>query len=94
MTLNEFKSSLKNEGPPDAWSAYLKALWHEGNGNWEMAHNLVQDLTTREAAWIHAYLHRKEGDRSNANYWYNRAGKTMPEYPLPEEWEKLVQAFL
>ena len=51
------------------------ALWHAMKNNWEMAHNIVQDINTNNSSWIHAYLHRFEGDLSNANYWYNRAGK-------------------
>lgn len=72
---------------------YLKALEEDQKGNWEAAHELVQDLSTPEAAWIHAYLHRKEGDPSNARYWYNRAGKPTYEGSLESEWQALWKHF-
>ena len=72
---------------------YLKALEEDQKGNWEAAHELVQDLSTPEAAWIHAYLHRKEGDPSNARYWYNRADKTFFEGSLESEWQALWKHF-
>ena len=70
------------------------SLWHDAKGNWNKAHELIQDLETKEAARIHAYLHRKEGDRSNASYWYHRANATMPAYSLEQEWGELVKEFL
>ncbi|KAA3440821.1 hypothetical protein FOA19_02260 [Rufibacter hautae] len=80
--------------PPAESSVYLQALWHDAQGNWKEAHELIQDLPDKNAARIHAYLHRKEGDLWNADYWYKRAGKTRPAGTLPEEWEQLVKAFL
>ncbi len=74
-------------------NAYIKALEEDQKGNWEAAHELVQDLSTSEAAWIHAYLHRKEGDSSNARYWYSRAGKTFFEGSLEDEWQMLRKHF-
>ena len=70
---------------------YLQALTEDQKGNWEQAHDLIQDLSSPEAAWIHAYLHRKEGDLSNARYWYHRAGKPFPTASLSEEWEIIYQ---
>ncbi|XOV94247.1 MAG: hypothetical protein ACFHWX_05985 [Bacteroidota bacterium] len=72
---------------------YLKALEADKNGNWDEAHDLVQDLGTPDAAWIHAYLHRKEGDHMNARYWYNRAGKAFYEGSLEDEWTDLWKYF-
>ncbi len=70
---------------------YLQALIEDQKGNWEQAHDLIQDLTSPEAAWIHAFLHRKEGDVSNARYWYHRANKPFPTVSLSEEWETIYQ---
>jgi hypothetical protein len=69
----------------------LVALWYDSKGNWEQAHNIVQDINGSMACWIHAYLHRKEGDLGNAGYWYSRAGKNRPAVDLETEWEELVQ---
>lgn len=72
----------------------LKALWHDARGEWDKAHDLAQNVNTPDGSWIHAYLHRKEGDRSNAQYWYNRAKRNMPDYSLEQEWEELVRELL
>ena len=68
---------------------YKEALEYDRSGNWKKAHDLIQDLPTKEAAWIHAYLHRREGDDGNAGYWYRRAGKDFFVGSLEEEWEVL-----
>jgi len=94
MTLDEFKSSLARETPPTGVSKHLEALWHAGKGEWDTAHRLIQDLSGPEAAWIHAYLHREEGDISNAGYWYRRANKPLPEASLEEEWTQIAAALL
>ncbi len=73
---------------------YLQALWHEAKGNWDQAHATVQDLPDQTAAWIHAYLHRQEGDTWNADYWYRRAGKHRPALTLQEEWEQIARELL
>lgn len=86
--------SLTETDPPAGASVYLKALWHDGKSDWEKAHALVQDLSDKNAAWIHAYLHRKEGDIWNADYWYRRAGRSRPEVSLQTEWESLLSEFL
>lgn len=93
MTLKEFTDSLQNSTPPDV-SEVLKALWTDGKGDWENAHRIAQNVNDRDGSWVHAYLHRKEGDLSNASYWYNRAGRKTPDCSLQEEWEQLVTAFL
>ena len=90
--MKEFLATLEDSAPPAAASDLIKALWYDANGLWDKAHDLVQDLTSLEASWIHAYLHRKEGDHSNASYWYHRANKDvpMPSTTLEEEWERIV----
>jgi hypothetical protein len=95
MTFDEFTDSLTNDQPPASLSRYLTALWHEKHGDWNAAHELVQDIETREAAAVHAYLHRREGDVGNAQYWYRRAQRQAKlDLALDEEWEKLVQELL
>lgn len=94
MTIAIFKESLAGKEPPQNASVYLKALWYDANEEWDKAHTLIQDLPDTNAAWIHAYLHRREGDLFNADYWYRRAGKKRPPVSLSEEWEGMVEAFL
>jgi hypothetical protein len=94
MTLQSFIQSLANEEPPTGLSDPLLSLWYEGNGNWDRSHQLIQDLEDTTAAWIHAYLHRKEGDNWNADYWYNRAGRKRPSLSFQKEWENIVSALL
>ncbi|MFB9863789.1 hypothetical protein [Rufibacter immobilis] len=94
MDLAAFQKSINKQTLPQEASVYLQALWQEARGQWEKAHELIQDLPDTNAAWIHAYLHRKEGDLWNADYWYRRAGKTRPSVSLQAEWEELVHAFL
>ncbi|WP_372808767.1 hypothetical protein [Pontiella sp.] len=72
--------------------SYIKALEAERAGDWEQAHRIVQEIDTKEAAWVHAYLHRVEGDPGNAAYWYRRAGKPECRSPLKEEWWQLFDA--
>ncbi len=92
MTATTFLNSLQDEKPPTE-NSILAALWHDYHGDWHQAHTLVQDLSSREAAHLHAYLHRKEGDNSNALYWYHRAGERMPSVSLEEEWKALVARY-
>ena len=94
MTVEEFRATLSGEEPPPGVSATLRALWLDGKGDWAGAHGLVDDLVTTEAMRVHAYLHRKEGDVSNARYWYGRAGTEPPLLPLDREWERLVRELL
>ncbi len=93
MTFDQFNSSLEQHTPPEM-SVYLRALWYDGKGNWDYSHELIQDVQDRTASWIHAYLHRKEGDAFNARYWYNKAGQPVPEQTLQQEWEAIVKALL
>jgi hypothetical protein len=94
MTLDQFKESLKKSFPPEGSSVFLRSLWHDGKGDWDQAHGLVDSLSGADAAHVHAYLHRKEGDFSNADYWYHKAGQNRPTYSLEKEWEFLVSDFL
>ncbi len=94
MNLSSFKESISGSEPPQNSSVYLPSLWYDAKGDWEKAHILIQDVEDKNAAWIHAYLHRKEGDNSNADYWYRRAGKKRPSVSLTEEWDEIVTALI
>jgi len=94
MTVISFKESLLNDTEPPGISTYLRSLWFDAKGNWEKAHHIIQDIEDKTAAWIHAYLHRKEGDIGNADYWYTRAGRKRPTLTLEQEWESIVKELL
>ena len=94
MTFSDFKSTLSDDTPPDLPAPLLRALWYDAKDDWERAHEIAQDVPGADGAWVHAYLHREEGDEWNANYWYRRAGRSMPQESLDEEWEKLVGHFV
>lgn len=94
MTFEEFKSSVTTGAEPSQLRGELCALWHEARGDWDAAHGIVQDMTTREAAWVHAYLHRKEGDAGNAAYWYARADRPLSKESIEREWEAMVRELL
>jgi len=91
--LKTFKESIDTNTLPVGISVQLKALWYDARGDWHKAHTLVDQLNDSSSALIHAYLHRKEGDIWNADYWYNRAKSTRPDVTLSEEWEALVERF-
>jgi hypothetical protein len=90
----DFKASLSDAAPASELDAPLAGLWWTAKGGWDQAHKLVQDEPTAEAAWVHAYLHRVEGDLGNAGYWYRQAGKPVATGPLEAEWEEIVEALL
>lgn len=94
MTYEQFRETLSLKDPPDNISPYLKALWFDATEDWEKAHTIVQDTEDNTASWIHAYLHRKEGDTGNADYWYRRAGRKRPATTLQEEWKDIVMTLL
>lgn len=94
MDFSAFKETLRNNEAPAQISVYLKALWYDAKGEWGKAHDLIQDLTDKTAARIHAYLHRKEGDQGNALYWYHRAGMQRVSVSLEKEWEEIVRDLL
>ena len=88
----DLKASLANAGPDAALSPPLAALWWAAKGNWDQAHKIVMDESGKEAAWVHAYLHRVEGDLGNAGYWYRQAGQPAAKDSLDAEWERIVAA--
>ena len=94
MTLDLFIETCCKDSPPRGLSNVLAALWHDRKGEWEKAHEAVQDKDDRGSSAVHAYLHRKEGDLWNARYWYNNAGKKPFNGSLADEWETLVRDFL
>lgn len=78
--------------PPEGASGPLHALWHAARGDWDKAHAIVQDDASAAAAWVHAHLHRQEGDLGNAAYWYEKAGRPMPDQPIEDEWTEIASA--
>src|SRR5262245_57205148 len=96
MSFDEFVQSAAsgNATPPAGLSVALQALWMDARVQWDAAHDLAQQAGDREGAWVHAYLHRKEGDDSNAGYWYARAGRPMASASLEAEWREIVAALL
>jgi hypothetical protein len=94
MTLEQFRESLQHEQPPRELNAALTGLWWDAKGDWNRAHESAQQDEGPAGAWVHAYLHRKEGDTSNAAYWYSRAGKSPSRASLDEEWTEITSALL
>jgi len=94
MTIDEFVDTLNGERPPSHITREQEALWMDATGDWDHAHRIVQSLDTREAAWVHAYLHRKEGDIGNAAHWYGRAGRSMSSLSFEDEWREIAAALL
>ena len=94
MKAADFKASVAGAAPAPDFSAPVAALWWAAKGGWNEAHKLVQDEDTADAAWVHAYLHRVEGDLGNAGYWYRRAGKPVASGSLETEWERMLSALL
>jgi hypothetical protein len=94
MDLTEFRASIAATGPPAGLSMPLLTLWWEAKGDWQRAHACAQDDRSPAGSIVHAYLHRVEGDLSNAGGWYSRAGRPPATVPLAEEWEALAREFL
>ena len=94
MTLQEFRESLQQEAPPKQLSFALAGLWWDAKGDWTKAHESAQQDEGPAGSWVHAYLHRKEGDSSNAAYWYSRAGKSPSRSSVEEEWEEITSSLL
>ena len=94
MTVAEFMRSLRDNCPAPELSASLAALWWDAKGDWARAHDLVNELDTRDGMAVHAYLHRKEGADGNANYWYRRCGSEFCHSTFEEEWKALVAGLL
>jgi hypothetical protein len=93
-TAEQFRRSLAGEAPPEGLGTPLCALWWDAKGEWARAHELVDELETRDGMAVHAYLHRKEGAQSNADYWYERSGRDYHRESLADEWEVLVEGLL
>ncbi|NJB35875.1 MULTISPECIES: hypothetical protein [Flavobacteriaceae] len=94
VSLEVFKDTLDADEPIKSWPNYLQALWWACNENWKNAHDLVDQSTDATSKWVHAHLHREEGDQWNANYWYRQAGKTMPNISIREERDTIIAALL
>ncbi|MGE0240689.1 MAG: hypothetical protein AB7F09_16250 [Parvibaculaceae bacterium] len=94
MDLLSLRETVAWAEPPAGVSLALAALWWDAKGDWEKAHRCAQERDDEAGMWVHAYLHRKDGDLSNADYWYRRCRKTPPKVSLAEEWENLARSFL
>jgi hypothetical protein len=94
VTLDAFRELPRHPSRPPDLPPLLLALWHDARGDWEAAHRVAQDVPGRDGAWVHAYLHRKEGDEGNAGYWYRQAGRSHAQVTLDQEWEEIAAALL
>ncbi len=94
MDYQDFTNSISQKHLPDGLSVYLQAMWHDAVGDRAQAHSLVDGLEDPIGCWVHAYLHRKEPNIWNADYWYRRAGKNRPDSSLDEEWETIAKTLL
>ena len=94
MTFEEFKRDVAKAKPPAGVAPALTALWWAAKGDWDKAHGIVMKEDSREAAWVHAYLHRVEGDLDNAGYWYRKARRPAASEPLPAEWDAIAAALI
>ena len=92
--MSDFRASLSGTAPASSVEPPLAALWWAAKGDWDKAHKIVMNEETAEAAWVHAYLHRVEGDLGNAGYWYRQAGQPAAQDSLEAEWERIVSALL
>ncbi|MBV9339708.1 MAG: hypothetical protein JO159_02305 [Acidobacteria bacterium] len=94
MDVEQFRNSLDRDNPPEELGPALAGLWWDAKGEWGKAHESAQRDEGPQGAWVHAYLHRKEGDSSNAAYWYRRAGKDAARSSLKEEWKTILSSLL
>jgi hypothetical protein len=94
MKASEFRASALSGAKPEGLTPALLGLWTEARGDWNRAHEIVQEESDRDSAWVHAYLHRKEGDLSNARYWYRRAARPEARGSHEAEWNEVVEALL
>src|SRR5207248_2974446 len=94
MDPKTFQQSLTADSPPAGLTLALEALWYAGKDDWHRAHERAQNQDDRDGAWVHAHLHRQEGDATNAAYWYRRAGRPVSTQTIKEEWQTLVEALL
>src|ERR1700750_1560736 len=94
MTYDEFILTIENDTLPSNLPLFIQALWWDAKGDWHKAHSLIDSLDDRNSCWVHAYLHRKEGDISNADYWYRRARKQASPASLQDEWKIITMELL
>ncbi len=94
MTYDEFILTIENDELPPQLPLYIQSLWYDAKGDWHKAHALIDSLDDKNSCLVHAYLHRKEGDLSNAGYWYRRANASLPQLSLQEEWKKITMDLL
>ena len=94
MTVDEFAKTTEGDEPPPGLSLPMQALWWDRKGDWDKAHSCAQDSHDSDGSWVHAYLHRVEGDLSNAGYWYRRAGRPAHSGELSVEWGEIVGQLL
>lgn len=94
MTLDDFKRTVSADAAPENISPALRALWHDARGEWDAAHGVAQAVENESGAWVHAYLHRKEGDAQNAAYWYRRARQPVATDALAVEWDRIASSLL
>jgi hypothetical protein len=94
MTPTDLKKSVSGAAPPGNLAPPLQALWWAAKGDWDKAHKIVMEEDGADAAWVHAYLHRVEGDLPNAGYWYRTAGKPVASGGLETEWNAIVVGLL
>jgi hypothetical protein len=94
MRLDEFTQLMEQERCPESLPQALQALWYDKKGDWDKAHQIVQNASDTHSAWVHAYLHRKEGDKSNACYWYRRTGRPEFKEDLNQEWQQIAEDVL
>jgi hypothetical protein len=92
VSMADLKATLANAKPAPGLAPPLAALWWAAKGDWDAAHKIVMNENSKDAAWVHAYLHRVEGDLSNAGYWYRQAGKPKADDALDAEWQRIVDA--
>lgn len=93
-TYEEFLDSLNQSSPPKEMSTQLMALWYDAKNDWNKAHEYVDGPTDPTSHWIHAYLHRKEGDLNNADFWYKKADRSRPDLSLEEEWTLIAKKLI
>jgi hypothetical protein len=94
MRKADFRTSLSGTAPPREFDTPLAALWWAAKSNWDAAHGIMQDEDDTNSAWVHAYLHRVEGDLGNAGYWYRRAAQPVATGALEAEWDQIVSALI
>lgn len=94
MTVAELRATLQDSAPPDGLGPCVRALWFAAKGDWDQAHAIAQEEHDEAGAWVHAHLHRIEGDLGNAGYWYRRAGQPVCQDPIDEEWAAMTAVLL